>query len=310
MLSPAQYFDRYRSITVPAVDGDDLATSLHVDHYRLGAPQPAIDERYKLGKKVEKDLAIRRKTDPQAGVRVRVDTSTGREDREFPTFSMKSEDQLWALIRYPYVGKGSPESIQVALQLAAVDLPGSPPFVRPEAFQSYCDKWLGLDCNGFVGNFLRHEHAAIPWWDVTSTGGIEPDDKISDIWTKFEGEVRESADAINPDDLNLLVMVDAAGKIVPGGVAGAYGHIGISGPGESSSVPGLKGKLPGAGDDAVPAICVVESTAAKKADGNNGLARSFYAYVENPAQPGVFRFHRGVNGGLISMRVKAAAWPA
>jgi hypothetical protein len=54
MLSSAGYYDRYHSITGPAIDGGiDRATSLRVDRYRLGAQQPFVDERYKLGRKIE-----------------------------------------------------------------------------------------------------------------------------------------------------------------------------------------------------------------------------------------------------------------
>jgi len=308
--SSVEYYFRFHNITVPSADGTgDLATSITVDRYRLGAGQAFVDERYRLAKKIEKDLRIRRQSDPNYSIRVRVSTTGGNEEREFSSFGTTGNDALWALIRYPYVGKGSPEAIQAALQLAAVDLPGSPAIVTPDNCQSYSDKWFGLDCNGFVGNYLRHEYLSIPWWDVNTTEGeIEPNDLISDIWNKFTGTVRNSSAEIDYNDLNLLVMVDQSGKIIPGG-SGPSGHIAISGPGDGATIDGLKGKLPRAGDDGVPAICVVESTGAiEEADGKTGLARSYYAYVDHPHLPAVFRMHRGLNGGLISVRVKGLPW--
>ena len=309
MLSPVEYYDRYNAITVPSFDGQsDLATGIRVDHYRLGAQQAFIDERFRLGQKIQKDLKIRRQENPQAGVEVNVHTPIGMHTNIFAGFSTSGDDQLWALIRYPYVGKGSPESIQIALQLAAADLPGSAPLVTPGRFQEYCDRWFGLDCNGLVGNYLRHEYAGIHWSDVTESDGIGPDDLITDIWEKFEGEPRGGSSQIKDSDLNVMAMVDQQGKIIKGGGA-APGHIVISGPGEGSTVFNLKGKLPGATDEGVPAICVVESTGAvADADGKSGLVRSFYACIESQSQPGVFRCHRGLNGSVISMRVKGAPW--
>jgi hypothetical protein len=78
-------------------------------------------ERLRVAKKVRSDLRLRRKSDPNARIHVVVRTPHGSEERDFPDLSFKEDDQLWALLRYPYVGKGSPESIEVALQLAAAD---------------------------------------------------------------------------------------------------------------------------------------------------------------------------------------------
>src|SRR5262249_45378321 len=138
MRSPVEYFSLYQSLTIPSSEGpDDLASGISVDHYRLGAQQPYIDERLRLAKKVQKDLALRKKQDPQAAIHVRVATADGYEEHDFPGLKFADGDQLWALLRYPYVGKGSPEAVQVALQLAAVELPGSPAIVAPDKFQSY-----------------------------------------------------------------------------------------------------------------------------------------------------------------------------
>ena len=116
MLSPVEYYDRYNAITVPSFDGQsDLATGIRVDHYRLGAQQAFIDERFRLGQKIQKDLRIRRQENPQAGVEVNVYTPTGTHTNIFAGFSTSGDDQLWALIRYPYVGKGSPEAIQIVV---------------------------------------------------------------------------------------------------------------------------------------------------------------------------------------------------
>jgi hypothetical protein len=298
MRSPVEYFEAYQSLTIPSPDGSsDLATGISVDRYKLGWTQVANDERGRLARKIQKDHAILKQADPDAMIRVRVQTANGIEEHEFADLTFAETNQLWALVRYPYVGKGSPEAIQVALQLAAVELPGSPPFITPDAFQAYCDKWMGLDCNGFVGNFLRHERGAIAWDDVTIAKGIDPNQQIDGIWTAFGGTVRDHAADVDPDELNLMVLVDAAGKIIPG-AKNAYGHIVITGPGETDVIDGKK------------AVCVVESTAAiEQGDTKNGLARSFYTMSDHPSLPGVITVKRGLNNKTMNVRIRGASWP-
>jgi hypothetical protein len=308
LQTSVEYQGRFLDISVLAADGSEAASGLTVDRYRLGSTQAHIDERARLGRKVQKDLRIRRQSDPDAAIEVRVQTADGIEERTFDSLSFAKTDQLWALLRYPYVGKGSPEAIQVTLQLAMTDLPGSPPIVAAADFQAYCDQWFGLDCNGFVGNYLRHVVAGTPWWDVTQAPGIGPDHLITEIFRTFPGDVRNSADQVDFRELNLLAMVDDAGKVIKGG-GEPHGHIVLSGPGERADIFALKQALGVPDDQGVPAICVVESTGAiDPADSRNGLVRSFYAYVDRPGQQGVMRVHRGFNGKGMKVRVKGMHW--
>lgn len=53
-----------------------------------------------------------------------------------------------------FFGKGMPECCKLALQLAAAFGLVEPTFA---ALQNYCDKYVGLDCNGFVGNYLNRK---------------------------------------------------------------------------------------------------------------------------------------------------------
>lgn len=312
MQTPAEYAARYENIAVPSLDGSgDLATGIVVDRYLLGVRAGGFDERVRLERKIQKDLAIRRKTDKSARISICVHTPGGLEERSYDSLDHNNaSDQLWKLLSYPYVGKGSPEGIQAILQLAAVELPGSPAIVDPARFQDYCTKWLGLDCNGLVGNYLRHQWAGIDWSDSTTTkSGLDPNTDIKTIWDSFSGIERSSAADVNFKELNLLVMVDSAGKIIPGGAKGGYGHILISQPHEIEYDTGLK-KLLGVPDDQeVPGLIVLESTAAKdSADNKDGLAKSAYAYVDQPKMKGVIKVRRGLNNTTLSVRIKGAAW--
>lgn len=313
MQTPADYAARFESITVPAADGGaDLATGIRVDRYLLGVRDGGFDERVRLEQKIQKDLAIRRKTDKAAKIVIRIATPDGIAERSYDGINHKvASDQLWKLVSYPYVGKGSPEAIQAILQLASVELPGSPPLVRPANFQTYCDSWLGLDCNGLVGNYLRHVWQGIDWWDVTTTASaVSPNNDIKAIWDGFDGTERTTASEVNFRELNLLVMVDkTTGKIVPGGPGRVSGHIMISQPREVEYDVGLKSTLGVPDDREMPGLIVLESTAAKdNADNKSGLARSAYAYADHPKLKGVLKVRRGLNGTTLNVRIKGAAW--
>lgn len=57
-----------------------------------------------------------------------------------------------------YAGKGSPDEITAVLKLAAVHWPElfQPGALSQVSLQTYCDHFIGLDCNGFAGSYARH----------------------------------------------------------------------------------------------------------------------------------------------------------
>lgn len=308
MTSPVAYAQRYLDLTIPAVDGGaDLATGIRVGKYLLGLKAAQTDFRAKLVRKLKKDLAAGRKKDPGYAIRIRVRTGGGDEERRYTEVTSKENDPLWMLIRYPFAGKGSPEGIQAALQLAATDGPGEKAIVSAGKLQEVCDQLLGVDCNGFVGSFLRFGHQATPWWSLAPTANtVSPNDLISNIWNKVPGVERKAPAEVDPNDLNLLVLVDSAGKVIPGGKP-PHGHIAISEPGRSMSTAWTSADLKVPRGTLVPAISVVESTAARQKNGANGLATSWYHYVSHPrlGKLGVFLVHRGLNGKTMAVRIKA-----
>jgi hypothetical protein len=55
------------------------------------------------------------------------------------------------------------------------------------------------------------------------------------------------------------------------------------------------------------AVCVVESNGAvDSSDHKSGLSRSFYAYMDHPRLKGAIRVHRGMNGGMMNVRVRGS----
>jgi len=311
--TPADYAARYEKLMIPSLDGGaDLATNIAVDHYLMTVRTGGYDERTRVEQKILKDLSIRRKTDKAAKIVIRVTTPDGVQERSFNSLNHNDKnDQLWKLISYPYVGKGSPEGVQALLQLLAVELPGNSAMVKPANFQAYCDKWLGVDCNGLVGNYLRHVYGGIDWADFTTTkSGLDPNTDIKTIWDAFDGVERTSAADINFRELNLLVMVeDSTGKIKPGGPSKPPGHIMISQPREVEYDTGLKAMLGVPNDQEVPGLIVLESTAAKDvADKKSGVAKSVYAYANHPKFKGVLKVRRGLNNTPLSVKIKGATW--
>ena len=141
----------------------------------------------------------------------------------------------------PFYGKGSPEEVQVVLQLAV----RYGVFPR-EKVQIYCDNGnIGLDCNGFVGNYLRHVRQGLPW-DVDARTSLQKKtefDANSTIRSIMKGRDRNRTQPVNTIEeiqqntwsIHLLAMANAHGTIhdqvrdSDGTVS--HGHIMISEPG-------------------------------------------------------------------------------
>ncbi len=126
-----------------------------------------------------------------------------------------------------FSGKGSPEDVQLTLQLAVRC------GVATHGIQQYCDERvdtyarLGLDCNGFVGNYLRYRHSETQWnyYDpVSSAEIINADMGISLITLRLGSQAVENEDAMFTPRLHVLAMVNKAGMVINGGF-GPVGHI-------------------------------------------------------------------------------------
>ena len=144
----------------------------------------------------------------------------------------KTWDELRPLLpraTQAFSGKGTPEDVQLTLQLAA-----RCGIVAPGGLQQYCDERvdhayprLGLDCNGFVGNYLRYRNSETQWMyidPVSSSKIINGDMGINGIVTRLHSQpVTNEEDMFTPR-MHVLAMVDNAGKVIDGGF-GPIGHI-------------------------------------------------------------------------------------
>lgn len=309
MASPVEYADRYLNLCVPHPEEGkpDLAVGISVGKYLLGVK--AKEARSKLLRKVENDFKAGKKNDKNYSLRIRVFSQGRYETKDFDTYSFTEDNELYRLLRFPFGGKGSPEGVQAVLQIAASVGPGGgDPLLTPSEFQKYCDDYLGTDCNGFVGNFLRQEMLGKHWSSVEAKGEIGPQELMNELIKKAPGVIRSEIGEISHNDLNLLVEVDRNGKTIPGGSTGV-GHTAISEPGQAHRLFPIRGMwvdCPSCPEGiGVPGIWVIEST------GGNGLSRSWYHIFDHPKASrsakwrGVFSIHRGVKNKMLDFRVKA-----
>lgn len=79
-----------------------------------------------------------------------------------------------------FIGKGTPEIIAQALRLAEA-LGLVQPIVL--AMQKYCDDYIGLDCNGYVGNYLRSEGSPVvgPSTSANASSFLPPAYRLSKL---------------------------------------------------------------------------------------------------------------------------------
>lgn len=87
-----------------------------------------------------------------------MDWDDGTEERrDYDTVTRGSANDAWfqankERIRTAAMGKGAPQDYQLALEWAVRS--GKIPNVNQATLQTYCDDHLGIDCSGFVTNYL------------------------------------------------------------------------------------------------------------------------------------------------------------
>jgi hypothetical protein len=159
-MTPLEYWSWYRHLDVELPGGDrvfgiDVHEYRNAGDYYKGTSEVSADHEVTAGLDVAWPAlkrAIRRNgKSVGAGkyeVRLRLPCDRGATTE---TVELRS-------LLQPYHGKGSPEEIRQALRLAtAFEL------VEPTvgALNTYCSRYIGLDCSGFVGNYLRHEGSEV-----------------------------------------------------------------------------------------------------------------------------------------------------
>ena len=296
MLTPAQYAERYWNLEVPFDAGP---MTVRIDQYRLGEPKPSsAHAKDDLFQGLKDHFHQHQRDDKTWRLTLRVNSAT----KEF-----ESPQSLGLHVARPFYGKGSPEDCQIVLQLAVLVANKHKPRKAQADLQTYCDTHLGLDCNGFVGNYLWHERAGNEWDVDPGHRDIGPSSTIDSIMKS--GHFISKIEDMNAAQMHLLAKVDGANVIIPGGAR--VGHITVTEPNRYmaqsfvfDSFGGLDPTRPQIYGH--PAYWVIEST------GRKGLVQSWYAFQplrdkRGRNVPGVFNVFRGSKGEEFKVRVVALA---
>jgi hypothetical protein len=285
-MTPTQYKARYERLVVPLADGS--STTVKVNQYRLRSSKNAYD---KGGYNERAAHAFLNKLD-RSGIDIELRVDSGPEtfrildrkpDGQFSVHEMTRigaesvESDVFKRVRsfarYVFAGKGAPEHCQIVLQL--VDHWK----LAPDGLQAYADAGLGLDCNGFVGNYLLHVKRGVHWTEQGLKANEGPDSTISQY---FVGKklISRWQDMIPARSYIFGMAAHDSAAIVEGGgnSPATAGHIAITEP--SWFRP--------AGFSQPSAVFVVESTAAHKP----GLWASWYSPLGMDKFPKVFKVKR------------------
>jgi len=273
MTTPADYADKYRNLEVGLESG---SVTVKIERYHIGKPDNEMEQ---LVEAVKEYCHAQLKHDANFKLDLIVNGESVKLDY----------DHVKLHIVAPFYGKGSPEDCQIAAQLAVLMKRTS-----MEHLPRYCDKHLGLDCNGFVGNYLFHVRNKNPWQVKAKEKDLGPSSSMDQF--AAAGHPVKDLKAINPANLHLFIEVDRAFRVIPGGKAGA-GHIVISEPNKYTptsfvfnSFGGLDLGYAKKGAYGHPALWAVESTGPQ---GAIGLHESWYA-IKKPLSTRHSTVNRGI----------------
>jgi hypothetical protein len=292
MISPADYADTYRNLSVDLEDG---SVTVKIERYHIGKPDNEMDH---LVQAVKEYCHAKQKHDPGFKLDLIVNGEPVKLDY----------DHVKLHIVAPFYGKGSPEDCQIAAQLAVLMKRTS-----KEQLPRYCEKYLGLDCNGFVGNYLFHVRNGNSWQLIAKDKkDLGPSSSMDEF--AAAGHPVKSLSAINPANFHLFIEVDNALRVIPGGKSGA-GHIAISEPNKytptsfvTNSFGGLDLGYARRGAYGHPALWAVESTGPQ---GAVGLRESWYAIKKpvanrlKPVNRGVYEVFRGSKAENLNFELVA-----
>jgi hypothetical protein len=169
------------------------------------------------------------------------------------------------MLRAPFSGKGAPQHCQLVLQLVHH-------FGLATNLQDYAESNLGLDCNGFVGNYLWHEWRTNGWTDpgLKDTDPDGPDRSVDSFRDSRRANRITRWSDINTNLLYLFIRADeTTGEPITTNTGNAQGHIVISDVGEGPQVAAAPGGF--------FSVRVVESTASHSPP---GLSENWYTCLQ------------------------------
>lgn len=146
--------------------------------------------------------------------------SGGVDHSEFDTWQ-----EVWYYARKAFFGKGCPEEVQITLQLA--ERFG---LLKGGTVQDYCDKYLGLDCNGFVGNYLAHGLRKEDWQLTAPKGENYLANTTIGVIMRANGTAVTTLEDLQPASIYMLGLVGPSGRIIEQIEGNSFGHIVVTQP--------------------------------------------------------------------------------
>jgi hypothetical protein len=133
---------------------------------------------------------------------------------------------------FPFVGKGSPEQVQIAMQLVYR-------FRRvATTIEQFADRdFVGLDCNGFVGGYFQKVVQGQDWKTANPNKDPGPTSYMSQLHT-LGTEVADFKD-LDPAGTYIFTWCRGDGTIIDP-VGGGYGHVMITEPNTLKGAPGTQ----------------------------------------------------------------------
>ncbi|MEP6901129.1 MAG: hypothetical protein ABJA66_05225 [Actinomycetota bacterium] len=191
---------------------------------------------------------------------------------ETQTFQAAEKNKLDRIAARAIWGKGSPEEVQITLQLAVRF-----GLITPDRLRAYCDSGkIGLDCNGFVGTYLR---------DVLGKT-VEPNSVITELLN--QGRKINNLDEIDNLSIYVFGFVDGSNQVIAQYSGALMGHVMITNP-LGVDMIGVYGKKN------YRSLRVIEST------GEKGLVESDYLLLTG--KNGVFTVFRGSKQSEMRVRI-------
>jgi hypothetical protein len=207
-------------------------------------------------------------------------------------------------------------TLQLAVRLGVIQ-PKSGETIQ-KAIQEYCDRdRLGLDCNGFIGNYIRHVLQDLPWHSDPGKDSrdIEANSLINSIMAYCAPITSTDQIVKAPQRSYVLAWVDPHTGRIKDNKDSPPGHIMITQPGPATFQPWnvWAGGFGGVNYNNVPALHVVESTgkdgmvASLKRSGYEGLVHSWYLLLEENKSTRftIFKVHRGSKAQTMDVRIAA-----
>ena len=179
VMTPRDYAGKYRNLKVYTFTDEQAANTpestlpqggrwvtVDVHRYRIAPSEDELKDHKakKIVEAVDKfDAKVGPRVGPKKPVTVWVEIADETGTVESRTFH--NHHELAAIALKGFLGKGNPEDVQVTLQLAV-----RAGLAKPETLQAWCDSNdIGLDCNGFIGSYLRHVIFGKDWFDEPAT---------------------------------------------------------------------------------------------------------------------------------------------